>query len=115
MAPRDIEPGAAWPEAIVRAVADGLLMITVVSRDAYRSRQMARELERTDNEGVPILPIRVDGAALAILPREQAVARSRTAVCSLSRSQRRRRWGSCSSRRSSERFAPRTRSALRQP
>src|SRR5262245_18169016 len=64
IAPRDIAPGTAWPAAILGAIADSCLMIIVVSRDAYRSRQMAREVERADNEGVPILPIRLDGTPL---------------------------------------------------
>jgi len=64
IAPRDIAPGAAWPAAIVGAIADSCLMVIVVSRDAYRSRQMAREVERADNEGVPILPLRLDGTPL---------------------------------------------------
>ncbi|HJZ74702.1 MAG TPA: toll/interleukin-1 receptor domain-containing protein [Vicinamibacterales bacterium] len=64
IAPRDIAPGTAWPAAILGAIADSCLMIIVVSRDAYRSRQMAREVERADNEGVPILPIRFDGTPL---------------------------------------------------
>jgi TIR domain len=64
IAPRDIPPGCPWPEAIVAAIRDSLLMISLVSRDAYRSRQMARELENADRSNVPILPIRLDRAPL---------------------------------------------------
>lgn len=39
-------------------------MIAVVSELAGRSEQMARELERADRHGIPILPIRLDAAPL---------------------------------------------------
>ena len=64
MAPRDIPPGYAWPEAIVTAIADSQLMISVVSQDAYRSEHMARELEGADTNRIPILPIRLDATPL---------------------------------------------------
>ena len=64
IAPRNIRPGSPWPDAIVTAIRDSELMITLVSRDAYGSKQMARELENADRGNVPILPIRRDATPL---------------------------------------------------
>ena len=46
------------------AISDSRLMISLVSRDAYSSRHMARELERADTFRVPILPVRRDATPL---------------------------------------------------
>jgi hypothetical protein len=64
IAPRDIPAGFEWPDAIVTAISDSRLMISLVSQDAYGSRHMARELERADNLRVPILPVRRDATPL---------------------------------------------------
>jgi hypothetical protein len=64
IAPRDIGPGASWPESIIKAIGDSWLMVCVVSREAYRSRHMAREIERADSNDVAILPVRIDSTPL---------------------------------------------------
>src|SRR5262245_18437523 len=64
IAPRNIPAGSPWPEAIVTAIRESGLMISLVSRDALRSKDMARELESADRSNVPILPIRRDATPL---------------------------------------------------
>jgi hypothetical protein len=64
IASRDIPPGAAWPEAIATAIRDSQLMISLVSEEACRSRQIARELENADALDLPVLPIRLDATPL---------------------------------------------------
>jgi hypothetical protein len=65
IAPRDIPAGADWRAAIVNAISASDLMITLISEDASRSEQIARDLDRADRDRVPILPIRLDDVPVA--------------------------------------------------
>ena len=64
IAPRDIAPGSPWAESIVTGIGASRAMVALISRDAYRSEQMAHELERADSTGLPIIPVRLDDAPL---------------------------------------------------
>ena len=46
IAPRDIQPGAEWAEAIMDAIAAGKIMVVVFSDHANTSGQVLREVER---------------------------------------------------------------------
>jgi hypothetical protein len=60
IAPRDIPPGVTWPTAIRDAISRCLVMVLIFTQHANESRQMARELERADHHGVPVLPARFE-------------------------------------------------------
>src|SRR5664279_5034508 len=46
MAPRDVKPGAAYADAIVRAISDAKALVLVLSASAVGSAHVGREIER---------------------------------------------------------------------
>ena len=60
VAPRDVVPGADWGESIVNAIESSRIMILIFSRNANASPQIKREVERSVDKGVYIIPFRVD-------------------------------------------------------
>lgn len=63
IAPRDIQPGADWGEAIVRAISGARVFILVFSANANASQQIKREVERAVNRGLPVIPFRIENVA----------------------------------------------------
>lgn len=59
IAPRDITPGSSWGEAIINALNSCRVMVLVFSPDSNASPQVAREVERAVNRGIPIIPMRI--------------------------------------------------------
>jgi TolB-like protein/predicted Zn-dependent protease len=64
MAPRDVKPGAPYADAIVRAITEAKALILVMSASAVGSPHVAREVERAASKRKPIIPFRIDMAAL---------------------------------------------------
>jgi len=64
MAPRDVKPGAQYADAIVRAINDANAVVLVMSASAVDSAHVAREVERAASKRKPIIPLRIDTAAL---------------------------------------------------
>ena len=62
IAPRDIEPGAEYAAQINAAIRGARVFLLVLSAKASRSRHVRRELEIADNNGVFLLPVRVEAA-----------------------------------------------------
>jgi TIR domain len=60
MAPRDIMPGSDWGESIVDAINGSRAFVLVFSGNANASVQIKREVERTVNKGIPIIPLRIE-------------------------------------------------------
>ncbi|MGA3068130.1 MAG: toll/interleukin-1 receptor domain-containing protein, partial [Tepidisphaeraceae bacterium] len=60
VAPRDIQPGADWGEAIVDAIAQSRLFILIFSRHANESPQVKRELQHGFDSGVVVIPFRIE-------------------------------------------------------
>ena len=60
MAPRDIEPGEDWGDAIVRGLDQCRAMVLVFSQHANESRYVKREVERAVAKGVLIVPFRIE-------------------------------------------------------
>ncbi len=60
MAPRDITPGADWGESIVEAIHASRAMVLVFSSNANLSPQIKREVERSVNKGIPVIPLRIE-------------------------------------------------------
>jgi TolB-like protein/Tfp pilus assembly protein PilF len=65
MAPRDVKPGAAYADAIVRAINEASALVLVLSGSAMASEHVSREVERAGSKHKPIVAFRVDAAALS--------------------------------------------------
>jgi TolB-like protein len=64
LAPRDVKPGAQYADAIVRAINESRAVVLVMSGSAVDSAHVAREVERAASKRKPIIPFRIDTAAL---------------------------------------------------
>ena len=64
IAPRDVEAGALYADAIVRAINEAKAVVLVLSASATGSEHVAREVERAASKQKPIIAFRIDGAAL---------------------------------------------------
>jgi TIR domain len=60
IAPRNIPPGAAWPEALVDAVTSSRLVVLMLSKHANRSHHVAREVSIAFDHGVTVVPFHID-------------------------------------------------------
>jgi TIR domain len=60
VAPRDIQPGADWGEAILEGIRGSRVMVLVFSRNANESVQIKREVERAVHHAIPIIPLRIE-------------------------------------------------------
>lgn len=60
MAPRDVQPGVEYGEAIIEAINRTRVMVLVFSASANASPQIRREVERAVHKGVPIIPVRIE-------------------------------------------------------
>jgi TolB-like protein/Tfp pilus assembly protein PilF len=65
MAPRDVKPGAAYADAIVRAINEASALVLVLSGSAMASEHVSREVERATSKHKQIVAFRVDAAALS--------------------------------------------------
>ena len=60
IAPRDINPGRSWGEAINEAIEGSHFMVIVLSANSNQSRQVVREVERAVANNVIIIPFRIE-------------------------------------------------------
>jgi hypothetical protein len=60
IAPRDVLPGMTWGAAIVAAIHQVKLFVLVFSGSANTSPQIEREVERAINDGLPVIPFRIE-------------------------------------------------------
>jgi len=60
IAPRDVMPGSDWGESIIEAIEQSKVMILVFSANSNSSPQIKREIERSVNKGVTVVPFRID-------------------------------------------------------
>jgi hypothetical protein len=60
IAPRDIERGASWDDAIVSALDQTSLFVLIFSRFSNVSRQVAKELVLADARRIDLRPVRLD-------------------------------------------------------
>ena len=65
MAPRDVKPGAAYADAIVRAINEAGALVLVLSASAMASEHVSREVERAASKHKPVVAFRVDAARLS--------------------------------------------------
>jgi TolB-like protein/Tfp pilus assembly protein PilF len=64
IAPRDVEAGALYADAIVRAINEAKAVVLVLSASAMGSDHVSREVERAASKHKPIIAFRIDSAAL---------------------------------------------------
>lgn len=60
IAPRDILPGSDWGEAIIDAIHACRAMLLIFSSNSNASPQIKREVERSVNAGIPVVPFRIE-------------------------------------------------------
>lgn len=60
IAPRDINAGQEWAEAIIDSISISKAMVIIFSSNSNSSKQVLREVERAVNKEVPILPFRIE-------------------------------------------------------
>lgn len=60
IAPRDIDPGRDYGEAIIDAIESARVFVLIFSNNANASPQIKREVERAVSKGLPIIPVRID-------------------------------------------------------
>jgi hypothetical protein len=60
IAPRDVIPGREFAESIIEAIHGSTLTILVFSANSNASQHVHKEIERSVNAGIPILPFRVE-------------------------------------------------------
>jgi len=60
IAPRDIPPGMAWAAAIDKAISTARVMVLILSSHANNSPQVIREVCAAVEDGVEIIPVRVE-------------------------------------------------------
>jgi len=65
MAPRDVKPGAAYADAIVRAINEANTLVLVLSASAMASEHVSREVERAASKHKPVVAFRVDATRLS--------------------------------------------------
>jgi len=65
MAPRDVKPGAAYADSIVRAINEASTLVLVLSASAMASEHVSREVERAGSKHKPVVAFRLDSANLS--------------------------------------------------
>jgi len=60
IAPRDVQPGQPYGEAIIDAIHDCRVMVLVFSSNANASGHIPKEVERAVSRGVTIIPLRIE-------------------------------------------------------
>ena len=65
VAPRDIVSGLDWPDQIIDAIGKVKLMVLIYTAHSNGSQQVKREVERSVNRGIPIIPLRVEDVPLS--------------------------------------------------
>jgi len=60
IAPRDVDPGDEWAEAIIRGINATRVMVLIFSAHANTSNHIKREVERAANRGMPIVTFQIE-------------------------------------------------------
>jgi hypothetical protein len=60
IAPRDVPPGLPYAAALVNAINESSVFVLVFSEGSNTSGQVLREVEEAVDEGIPIIPLRIE-------------------------------------------------------
>lgn len=61
-APRNIQPGDEWADAIIKAIKSSRMLVLVFSSESNDSSQVRREIGAAMNAGIPIVPFKITDA-----------------------------------------------------
>jgi len=65
IAPRDVPAGSEYADAIVQAIEASRVLVLIYSAHADGSKQVRREVERAVHNGITIMPVRIEDAAMS--------------------------------------------------
>jgi len=65
IAPRDVQAGALYADAIVRAISDAKALVLVLSANAVASAHVGKEVERASSKRRRLIALRIDDAPLS--------------------------------------------------
>jgi hypothetical protein len=60
IAPRDVPPGQSYAASLVSAIAESRVLVLILSEDANRSVHVLREVGEAVDNGVPVVPLRIE-------------------------------------------------------
>jgi hypothetical protein len=63
IAPRDVQPGISYAEALIDGINKSRVIVLIFTSHTSASPHVMREIERAVSKGVPIVPLRVEKAA----------------------------------------------------
>jgi len=63
IAPRDVQPGISYAEALIDGINKSRVIVLIFSAHTNASPHVMREIERAVSKGVPIVPLRIEKAA----------------------------------------------------
>jgi TIR domain len=64
IAPRDVDPGTLYADAIIAGINQSTAFVLILSESAVASRHVGKELERASSKRKPILVLRMDKTPL---------------------------------------------------
>jgi TIR domain len=64
IAPRNVQAGALYADAIVRAISGAKAFVLVLSKNSIASSHVSKEIERASSKKRPIIALRIDAAPL---------------------------------------------------
>ena len=65
IAPRDIQPGVEYGEALAEAIDECRVLVLILTSPANQSRHVRREIERAISKGIPVIPLRTEDVTLS--------------------------------------------------
>lgn len=65
IAPRDVPLGTEYADSIVQAIESARVIVLIYSTHADESHQVRREVERAVSNGIAIIPVRIENAAMS--------------------------------------------------
>jgi beta-lactam-binding protein with PASTA domain len=65
IAPRDVPVGTEYADSIVQAIESAKAMVLVYSRNADKSEQVKREVERAVSQSIHIMPVRIEDGEMS--------------------------------------------------
>ena len=65
IAPRDVQPGIPFPQAIMEGIRGSRALVLILSAKSNTSKHVMREVERAVNCEIPVVPIRIEDVSLS--------------------------------------------------
>jgi hypothetical protein len=65
IAPRDVQPGIAYPQSIMEGIRGARVLVLILSAKSNTSKHVMREVERAVNCEIPVVPVRIEDVSLS--------------------------------------------------